>query len=664
MERPRAQRPSLHPTADPNANAARSAIPVVSAMKSLKPPGGGAIRMSLAGPAQRAPQQPPSLPRQSLMPGGGSSGGSTNPRMSMMRSQNNPLLQSVSKPSTNFRTPLNSSTRRGSMWSGGAAPPMPSSSQTKETRPLRDKQFQSQMKTEIVNFLRLRPEYENVSVQMLNGITGKGYKGIVDCLTNILDPNYPTNPMAKLEDDLIPTLRVLHYPFVDAIDRRWLAAPASMHSWPTLLGVLHWMVEACRALEAYTTSGDPTLQDPESVPEEFEEHWDHHALAFDYYDQAYALWLDMQDDFVEPNQYLEERYARKNEQAQVDLDEKTKTLEQGQAELKKLQSTAPPLAQLQDERLLLRTDHEKFLRILAQFETRKNKLLDQIATEKAELVSRGEQLERMKADQIQLEEKIKEQNLTREEAIQLTTDHDSLQANVRDLKHKITETHQAVMNNEVAVARRISAVEEALDTYTGLLTRLDLYPSPAPPLPTVPLTLELNPAAANPQHLLIGDIRGSIKPCLNQVAESKRLERNTVENDRLKFDNDLEHLRLECENVEEEIGHLEKKVMALNDQADELREVTQQEVNVSSKEVERLGRELNQARTTALTNGMGVRSRLQALQIEYDEQVARVARLRDETVQAIIKNTTDITNFKAAVSSHLAELAACANAEE
>lgn len=75
---------------DPNA---RSGIPVPSTVKKPAP----AMRMSLAGPALRAP----------FPSGSNGTAPSTNPRQSVYRSQNvNPLLQSASKP--NFgRTPLN-----------------------------------------------------------------------------------------------------------------------------------------------------------------------------------------------------------------------------------------------------------------------------------------------------------------------------------------------------------------------------------------------------------------------------------------------------------------------------------------------------------------------------------------------------------------------------
>lgn len=56
-------------------------------------------------------------------------------------------------------------------------------------------------------------------------------------------------------------------------------------------------------------SNHPTLQQPDQVPEEFEDSLDHRALAFEYYDRAYTVWLDLIDDLSEPNQYLEDRYG-------------------------------------------------------------------------------------------------------------------------------------------------------------------------------------------------------------------------------------------------------------------------------------------------------------------------------------------------------------------
>jgi kinetochore protein NDC80 len=56
-------------------------------------------------------------------------------------------------------------------------------------------------------------------------------------------------------------------------------------------------------------SGHPTVQDPSTVPEEFDDINDHCALAFDYYESTYGDWLDMKDDFEKYRSALEERYG-------------------------------------------------------------------------------------------------------------------------------------------------------------------------------------------------------------------------------------------------------------------------------------------------------------------------------------------------------------------
>jgi kinetochore protein NDC80 len=184
-------------------------------------------------------------------------------------------------------------------------------------------------------------------------------------------------------------------------------------------------------------------------------------------------------------------------------------------------------------------------------------------------------LEQLKIEQGKLADIVKTQNLSPEEVSRMTTDHENLSRSLEDLKQKISEAHRTVMALEVNVTHRAEAAEEALDAYTNLLSSLELFPPLPTPLENVDLTLELNTAASNPQLLLLGaDIRKVIKPSLSAVAESKRSERASLETERIKVDNELDQLTLECENIDEEIGEVEKKVVALNEQADDLRDVS------------------------------------------------------------------------------------------
>jgi kinetochore protein NDC80 len=177
-------------------------------------------------------------------------------------------------------------------------------------------------------------------------------------------------------------------------------------------------------------------------------------------------------------------------------------------------------------------------------------------------------------EQEKLADIVKTQNLSPEQVMSMNSQHEMLSRSLVDLKQKISEAHRAVMALEVNVTHRVEAAEEALDAYNHLLSSLELFSPLAPPFEDVNLTLELNTAVSNPQLLLSGaDVRKVIKPTLSAIAESHRTERGSLETERVKLDNELDQLALECENIDEEIGEVEKKVVALNEQADNLREV-------------------------------------------------------------------------------------------
>lgn len=135
--------------------------------------------------------------------------------------------------------------RRGSVWPGGPTLAPPSNSQTvKDARPLRDRHYQLKMRQDILNYLQSGGF--DISMASLANIQGKDYRAIFDFLLLTLDPSHPLGQSSRFEDEFVPALKSLRYPFAHQIDNKWLAAPASMHSWPSLLGVLHWLVEMCK----------------------------------------------------------------------------------------------------------------------------------------------------------------------------------------------------------------------------------------------------------------------------------------------------------------------------------------------------------------------------------------------------------------------------------
>ncbi|KAF7357542.1 putative kinetochore protein NDC80 [Mycena sanguinolenta] len=442
---------------------------------------------------------------------------------------------------------------------------------------------------------------------------------------SILDPGLSQN--ARSEKQFVPALKPFDYPFADSIDSRWLATPASMYSWPPLLGVLHWLVQMP---PPDVDSGDSTLQKPLNVPEDFDDPCDHGALTFAYCAEACGLWMNMDDNFTAPTKILEDRYDRNEELSQKAIDDATSQVEQSEAEFNKLKLTASSIVKLQQEYDLLKLDAEKFEKILDRYESRIKKLQNKIAHWEVETVPRAlyKQIAQLEAEQLEPSEIAKTQNLSPEQAIKTNADHDRLSQNVEALEQKITETNRVVLAQEMGhSAKRLGDAEDAVDAYMDLLSSLGLLP-----LSFLRCKTWILPFAFRPT---------SRTCCREQIpGEAKRSARASVESERIGLENKLDQLTLERENIDEEIAEMKKRVVALNEQADVLRDVARQEVLVAGAETERLERDLAHAKTTALATRMEVESRLRALQIDYQEQVEKVSGLKEATLRKTVKKHT------------------------
>ena len=180
----------------------------------------------------------------------------------------------------------------------------------------------------------------------------------------------------------------------------------------------------------------------------------------------------------------------------------------------------------------------------------------------------------MEADQERLLEIVKGQNISPDEVVRMNTEHEQLAQSIDELRAKIAETQKDVHSLEVAVANHGAAAEEAVDTYTTLLSGLGLFPPLSEPFQDIDLRMVLNTAASQPENLLKSlDIRHVIRPTLNDILEAKRDERRAVNNRRIQMDHEFDELISECEKLEDEINETEKTVMVLDEQAEDLREV-------------------------------------------------------------------------------------------
>lgn len=122
----------------------------------------------------------------------------------------------------------------------------PSAAVTRDTRPVRNPQFQTTCRENIEHFCRAQRCPIPINDRVLHSPTQKDFFNIFRWLiSEFLDPYYPwvaKNPT----DDIIAILKDLRYPGLDNISKTALGAPGSGTNWGTLLAMLNWVVELAK----------------------------------------------------------------------------------------------------------------------------------------------------------------------------------------------------------------------------------------------------------------------------------------------------------------------------------------------------------------------------------------------------------------------------------
>jgi kinetochore protein NDC80 len=241
-------------------------------------------------------------------------------------------------------------------------------------------------------------------------------------------------------------------------------------------------------------------------------------------------------------------------------------------------------------------------------------------------------LKEIAEEQANLDRQVAEQNLSAEEVARMNAEGANLDRMLSDLKIKSREVNKAALSLEIAVTKRSDVVEQALEEYMALVYKLGLHPNPPAEFSHISFVLELNGAASEPRNLIQGEsLRGIIKPAVLAVAEAKRRERGILNDERVKLENDLDVVTVECENLEQEGATMESRIRLTNSEVEEIREVrspglcyepiligiqtSQRDLNASTMEINRLETELAHARAAAKASGVGVAARLKSLQI-------------------------------------------------
>ncbi|EPY50657.1 spindle pole body protein Ndc80 [Schizosaccharomyces cryophilus OY26] len=514
-----------------------------------------------------------------------------------------------------------------------------STSSMKDPRPLTDKRYQQECAAYVVNFLLECGYPQPLTPNNRFLPTTKEFASIFKFLYNKLDPKFRFG--ARYEEDVINCLKSLRYPFTDSISRSRLVAIGTPHSWPAILGMLHWLVCLIQCTEqavdmAYSVEND-TLND----------HFVNKVL-FDYLVRKYHLFLQASME-EEPEQELKASFEEQNKE----INTKIQLLQQENDELLKQKQAAGDLdstIELLEERFkTMQRDEVKLQSFMSSIQSRmesKTALKKQI---QLSLTEKEAQLQELNEKKKSLKSRVDMQSISTAEFQKMMSEQEQLDRNINFIGNKITELRKEVFDKDLLVQSKIDTLEKESQKYSNLAYRIGIIPPTAPRAGNGNFEVILDPETGS----INLDLKNYLRPFLNQVRHSITLEFHEEQNKSLKIQEVLDALNDTVAELQDELNTIESRLNSVVKECTMLRESANQEKASLNTESQKLEHDLQQLKLSSHNSMLQLDQRIQTITIEADQLAHSCMEYKNNVYREVAYMLSEIIQFKLYIQDSL-----------
>lgn len=318
-----------------------------------------------------------------------------------------------------------------------------------DPRPLHDKHYMQACVKQLISFVIDRGYDQPISPKILTNPSSRDFQHIFLFLVRRIDPTFVF--LKRFEDEVPAILRALGYPF--SISKSALSAVGSPHTWPTLLGVLTWLMGLLRYDEARQTREDAD-QELDPIARRLN-------IFYDNMVQAYEQFLLGADTFPELDEQLSEHFLAENERRKAEISKLQADRDELAVTLQALQTQPSPLELSNEHRISLETNIHKFeLLIPSLIEhhgnmTKKRKTKEtEIGKEEAELkaliAKKQSLLQTLSAQEeagIEAEKIVSDKERLRNRLNELSTERGHAEASLRQVERELADAFTLLHDN-------------------------------------------------------------------------------------------------------------------------------------------------------------------------------------------------------------------------
>lgn len=501
----------------------------------------------------------------------------------------------------------------------------------RDPRPLRDRAYQTRIGQELLDYLaqnnfEMEMNY-SLSQNVMKSPTQKDFVYMFQWLYHRIDPSYKF--LKNIDHEVPPLLKQLRYPYEKSITKSQIAAVGGQN-WFTFLGLLHWMMQLAKMLDAYATN----RYDEACLEAGVDVTGDH--IIFDFLSKAYRDWLAMDEDTGDEDaekvlaphvEMMANAFERSNSKYQQELQMLEAENQRLQQEIEAVERSTRDPAELDNHYRIMEEDRVKFEEYNNLAVQRSEKYESRIQVLQEELESTSQELHEAEEERRTLQKVVDDQGISMADIDRMTSERERLQKGIESAGQRLLEVKKKVADKEVEASRKLDDLERMVDRYNTVAYQIGLIPTSAVNAKgrdyELKVTVNEGPnftasqlkgsygdgfenerlladphTGYQPAHVLNLDLRGQVKNAFlalrKEISERRSQSMDTMMKDHELLDN----IREAMEDKSNEVDALEHRVRAAEEEHEKTKEVTNAQRMASDAQIEKMEKELAKMRSS------------------------------------------------------------------
>lgn len=522
----------------------------------------------------------------------------------------------------------------------------------------------------------------SLSQNVMKSPTQKDFVYMFQWLYHRIDPSYKF--LKNIDHEVPPLLKQLRYPYEKSITKSQIAAVGGQN-WYTFLGLLHWMMQLAKMLDAYATN----RYDEACLEAGVDVTGDH--IIFDFLSKAYRDWLAMDEDTGDEDaekvlaphvEMMANAFERSNSKYHQELQMLEAENQRLQREIEEVERSTRDPAELDNHYQIMEEDRVKFEEYNNLAMQRSDKYENRTKVLKEELETINRELQEAEEERRGLQKVVDDQGISMADIDRMTSERERLQKGIESASQRLDEVKKRVADKELEASRKLDDLERMVDRYNTLAYQIGLIPASAvnakgkdyelkvtvnegPNFTASQLKGSFGDGFENerlladthtgyqPAHILNLDLRGQVKNAFlalrKEIAERRSHSMDTMMKDHELLDN----IREAMEDKSNEVDALEHRVRAAEEEHEKTKEVTNAQRMASDAQIEKMEKELAKMRGNLSDSVQLMEQREMNVNIEYEQLTIRANALREELHTEITRMLNDVIKFKMHVQKSL-----------